>query len=811
MPQPLFDLLQRCTVKVIVPGDWGTGFFVAPGQVLTCAHVVKQHPVEAIELHQQETKIATVRQIHRPEGSNLDVVLLEVDRTDAIATNEQPCVWLGEAYETDDALYLYGFPSDFKPGAPTAGGVCDGETADERGALIKFRQMQIQPGHSGAALLNRKTGRVCGVVNKTRGAATDLGGVAVPVGEIWQQFPELKQRNHAFHQQDRRWADTISQQQRAAQDAVQRFHVPFLRNVYFTGREDILLELHGRLQGGSAVINQTQGIAGLGGIGKTQTAVEYAYRHFEVAYDWVFWLRADTLVNLQTDLGAVARQVGAVADPNLELEQQIQVALRWLNTQELWLLVVDNADDDTVLAALPTYLPTNPKGRVLITSRQAVLDGVNVAEPLPLGTWARQSSVDFLLKRTGRPDTEAEQANASQLAAALGDLPLALEQAAAYMVRRQTPFRLYGQQYEKQRLKLLEKEKVRAGQYAESVRTTWQINFDAVAEANPASAELLQLSAVLAPDEIPYELLILGRQHWTEALQQALEADDWDTAVFLMGELLEPLSQYSLIRWEAEDYRYSIHRMVQEVIRDQMPDKGLEWANRAVAGVWQAFPDSDQLDNWSVCDRLLPHGLRLRPWLTREQVWTETGGRLLNELGYFLEKRGQYNLSAEIFEQALEMRRELLGDRHPNVATSLNNLAALYRSQGRYDAAEPYYQQALEMRRELLGDRHPSVASSLNNLAALYESQGRYEAAEPYYLQALEMRRELLGDRHPDVAGSLWNLSALRYQQGRLNEAESLLLEALPIYEERLGLEHPNTKNLRSWIDAVQTSLNGLA
>ncbi|MGB3491414.1 MAG: serine protease [Elainellaceae cyanobacterium] len=210
MPQPLFELLKRSTVKVIVPNDWGTGFFVAPGQVLTCAHVVRQHPGESIELHQQGTKIATVRQIHRPQESDLDVVLLEVVSIEGAETNDFPCVALGDTYNTDDELYLYGFPSDFKPGAPTAGGVCEGETADERGPLIKFRGMQIQPGHSGSALLNRKTGQVCGVVNKTRGAATDLGGVAVPVGEIWRQFPELRQRNQDFHQQDQRWRETVT-------------------------------------------------------------------------------------------------------------------------------------------------------------------------------------------------------------------------------------------------------------------------------------------------------------------------------------------------------------------------------------------------------------------------------------------------------------------------------------------------------------------------------------------------------------------------------------------------------------------------
>lgn len=511
-------------------------------------------------------------------------------------------------------------------------------------------------------------------------------------------------------------------------------------------------------QSHTAALSQPAAVSGLGGIGKTQTAVEYAYRYRDT-YSAVFWLRADTLVNLQNDLGEIAQKTGALADPNLELDQQIQVAMQWLNTHDHWLLIVDNADEDAIVGKLPNDLPTNSNGQVLITSRQSVLDQVNVADPLPLDTWTRDASVDFLLKWTRRPDTNTERTAARQVAEALGDLPLALEQAAAYMVRRKCPFRLYGQQYEKLRLDLLEKEPVKAGQYAESVRTTWQINFNAVAEAKPASAQLLQLSAVLAPDEIPYELLWGGRRHWPEALQSVLEAEDADTAVFVMGELLEPLDLYSLIDWEAETHRYSIHRMVQEVIRDQMGEATLlDWADRAVAGVWQAFPDSDELSNWALCDRLLPHGLHLRPWLIREQVWTESGGRLLNSLGYYLEKRGQYNLAVEIFEQALALHREQLGESHPAVASSLNNLAGLYYSQGRYAAAEPLYQQAIAIDRQALGADHPDFAIDLSNLAGLYTATGRFADVEPLYLQALFIFVQRLGQEHPYVNQALGNL-----------------------------------------------------
>ena len=173
----------------------------------------------------------------------------------------------------------------------------------------------------------------------------------------------------------------------------------------------------------------------------------------------------------------------------------------------------------------------------------------------------------------------------------------------------------------------------------------------------------------------------------------------------------------------------------------------------------------------------------------------------LNNLALLYKLQGRYEAAEPLYIQALERFRSLLGDSHPHVATSLNNLAALYESQGRYEAAEPLFQQALEMSRSLLGDSHPDVATSLNNLALLYKSQGRYEDAEPLYQQALELRRSLLGENHPDVATSLNNLAGLYYSQGRYEAAEPLFQQALEMSRSLLGENHPD----------VASSLNNLA
>ncbi len=166
-----------------------------------------------------------------------------------------------------------------------------------------------------------------------------------------------------------------------------------------------------------------------------------------------------------------------------------------------------------------------------------------------------------------------------------------------------------------------------------------------------------------------------------------------------------------------------------------------------------------------------------------------------------LYQQGKYNEAIPLAEQALAIRKQQLGDNHPDTATSLNNLAALYESQGRYSEAEPLYKQALAIRKQQLGDNHPDTAQSLNNLAELYESQGRYSEAEPLYKEALAIRKQQLGDNHPSTASSLNNLAVLYESQGRYSEAEPLYKQALAIWKQQLGDNHPLTA----------TSLNNLA
>lgn len=166
---------------------------------------------------------------------------------------------------------------------------------------------------------------------------------------------------------------------------------------------------------------------------------------------------------------------------------------------------------------------------------------------------------------------------------------------------------------------------------------------------------------------------------------------------------------------------------------------------------------------------------------------------LLNNLAVLHQSQGRYSEAVPLFRRALAIRVQLLGEDHPSVGQSLSNLAELYRLQGNYQEAAPLHQRALEIRIQQLGPDHPDTANSFNNLANLYHDLGRYQEAEALYQQALKIREQHLGPNHPETATSLNNLATLYCEQGRYIESESLYQRALTIDEKQLGLNHPST------------------
>jgi tetratricopeptide (TPR) repeat protein len=490
---------------------------------------------------------------------------------------------------------------------------------------------------------------------------------------------------------------------------------PLCTQPYFTGRDTVLHNLHEALSRDNATaLTQGYAIFGLGGIGKTQTAVEYAYR-YRSEYRFIFWVRAETEVALQAGFGEIARMLDLPEKDATNPTETVQAVRRWLEREGEWLLVFDNADTPEFLKA---YYPRTPRCHILLTSRAQLFDTLGIARPLALEQMQPEEALNFLFKRTARAQSDpAEQQAAEHLAADLGYLPLALEQAAAYLAAKAARFQDYLASFQRQRLSLLNKAQPRTGEYPASVASTWALNFQEV-EQNPVAADVLRVSAFLSSEAIPLELLTEGASQLGPVLAGALAISEDPLA---LNEALEPLTRYSLIRLDVDTRTYSMHRMVQEVLKNQLgAEQQAHWAERVVRAVEQSFPEVDY-QTWTRCERLIPHALLCAAHLDYWGMTFWEARTLLLQTGYYFYQRGQYWEAEPLWKSALTICEEMLGPEHPDTLSSLNNLAILYHSQGKYEQAKPLYQRALEARERLLGPEHPDTIRVRNNYANLLQ------------------------------------------------------------------------------------------
>ena len=551
---------------------------------------------------------------------------------------------------------------------------------------------------------------------------------------------------------------------------------------FFVGREALLAHLHERLAAGGAAA-----LHGLPGVGKTQTALAYAARH-RADYRAVFWVRAATREDLVAGFGALAALLDLPEKAAVEQDIAVAAARRWLERETGWLLIFDNADD---LALAREFLPARSTGRSLLTTRDPATRAL--AEPLAVDCLPPEVGALFLLRRAGRlgsaePLADAppsDRDTAETLARELGGLPLALDQAGAYLDTMQLAVGEYLERYREagRALRALQGGLADHG----SVAATFALAFAQVENSDPAAAALLRLGAFLDGGGIPEELFAGAADDLGPALGPALASP------LGLDDRCRAASRLSLLHRDPDHRLLLIHPVVQDALRDGLDDDARAgWSERAVRLVDRAFPEVE-FDNWPDCERLLPQALACAGWIARDASPTLDAARLLNQAGFYLRERARYDEAEPPHRRALAIRERALGPDHPATAQSLNNLALLYRDQGRLAEAEPLWQRALAIFEQALGPEHPLTALSLNNLAALYHDQGRPDEAEPLYRRALAIRERALGPDHPDTATGLNNLAALYHAQGRLAEAEPLFERALALRERALGPAHPDT------------------
>jgi len=566
-------------------------------------------------------------------------------------------------------------------------------------------------------------------------------------------------------------------------------HVP----PHFMGRDDAFAAIEAALQ------RETSGLAvaalyGLRGVGKTTLAAAYAERHRN-DYRATWWIRAQTEAGTRTDLVALGVRLRWVGADEKEEQALAAVMERLRQEGEGILLIFDNAADAD---ALKPYLPRGGRGKILVTSNTHAWR--NIAVRVEIGPWPKDVGAAYLVARTGR---DAEREAAQALSEALGGLPLAHEQAAAYCERLEKPLAEYRKRFETAPARVLDDARDAPAEYHDrlTVTKTFALAIDEAAKLHAGVEPLIVHAALLAPEPLPLFLFAQGREKFGEPLAGALADDGLDEAV-------AALRAFALIERETiaderdpaiETETIRLHRLVRQVAADRCAGPAREAARAALMAALAAVYPRDIADAktwpdaWPRARRLdAPASALLED--PPPEAAEEAAGRVLEGLAAYRHYAlGAYARARPLYERALAIREKRLGPNHPDTAETLNNLALLLRDEGNHAAARPLLERALAINEKTFGPEHAATATSLNNLALLLRDEGDLATARPLFERALAIAEKTLGADNPATAAALSNLGLVLRGEGDLAGARARFERALAIDEKALGPDHPDT------------------
>jgi tetratricopeptide (TPR) repeat protein len=567
---------------------------------------------------------------------------------------------------------------------------------------------------------------------------------------------------------------------------------PRLHNLPFSPLGDLLkgrdADLESLDSGQTTAITPAQAIYGLGGIGKTRLAVEYAWRSGD-RYDTALFVVANSPDALRSGLANLAQPYILNLDEYKapSEEETIAAVRRWFGSHGGWLLILDNVDTKVAQGEVTKMLPSLWRGRVLITSR--IQDWAPSVHRQALETLSLDEAQKFLLERTDRTRTEDDAVLANVLAKKLEGLPLALEQAAAYISHHRQTFADYLKSWERETYDVLNWYDKNVMLYEASVAVTWQTT---LRQLSLEATAILQLASYLAPDPIPLKMFENGKRFAKEGARLlGREIDEAQDGSWSIGSAIAELGSYSMIVREGSNF--TVHRLVQEVMRSRIASgRQRDWIYLSLRIVNRFSPrKADDIGSWPTWDLLRPHALVVIEHASNAGVYSPTG-RLMNQVALFLEAKGLYGEAEPLMRRALQFGEESLGPRHPVVALRLNNLAHLLQFVGHFSEAEAMLRRAIEIDEVAFEPQHPNVARDLNNLAQILRATSRVPEAEKMIRRALEIDETSLGADHPNVAIGLSNLAELLLFTHRLEEAEPMMERALEIDRKNFDRLHPN-------------------
>jgi tetratricopeptide (TPR) repeat protein len=559
----------------------------------------------------------------------------------------------------------------------------------------------------------------------------------------------------------------------------------------FVGRTQELTTLRALLtDAGEAAVTQetrTRAIHGLGGIGKTTLALHYAHT-YRRDYTLVWWITAETTEQIVTGLASLAMWLCPQWAITAGVPERAAWALLWLQWHPGWLLVFDNVEDP---ADLRHYLGALPDGHHLATSRTAT-GWHTIAPTMPLGLLHAEAAVDLLCTLTFGAEhapTSAQRRDAADLAADLGYLPLALEQAGAYLFETGTLLADYRQ--------MLGRVMDAAAGGIDPERTIariWHHTLTAIERRNLQAVTLLNAMAWLAPDAIPRTLLA-----------------PFCPDPLALGQALGALYAYNMIAYSADRQAINVHRLVQTVLRHQPAGSdgyppGRQDAEHLIQRAVSAG-NTDTLE-W---ERLLPHVIGLAESKPAHSPTSIETADTYDAAAQYLHHQGREAHTIRLRTAALVQREQALGDTHPHTLASRNNLAGAYKEAGDLGRAIPLYETALAQSEQVLGDTHPQTLVSRHDLAWAYKEAGDLSRAIPLYETALAQSEQVLGGTHPNTLASRNNLAWAYRAAGDLGRAIPLYETALAQSEQVLGDTHPNTLASRNNLAGAYEAAGDLA
>jgi len=590
------------------------------------------------------------------------------------------------------------------------------------------------------------------------------------------------------------------------------------RNAVFTGRGRVLEQLRDQLLGATQRVVLPQALHGLGGVGKTQVALEYAHR-FRADYDVVWWVPALQPDSIRSALAVLAARIGLrVGDNVAEAANAALEALRRGTPYARWLLIFDNADNP---AELEQFLPGGD-GHVLITSRDPAW--TQFAKPIAVDVFTEEEATLHLLRRV--PGLARD--SAVKIGRALGFLPLAIEQVAAWLEATSMPASEYLDALEHETASTLT---LSTKEFPQSVALTWNVSFRQLREASPAAARLLELLAFFSSDPISLDLI-----YSDETAEILIPYDETLRDKLVLGKVVREISRFALAKVDQGNNSIQVHTLVQAVMRDGMDaehkSETMHDVHKILVGARPPHGDTDDPDNWPSLDKIMPHvqaslaaecdeedtrqmfiDLVRYQWKRGNFEGALSSGRYLadlwkNRLGadywqrlFLLSQLANVYRSQGRFIEAYELDMDVwarqqssptIGRTHPHTLITASGLTADMRALGKFQDALDLDKQTYAALQDLYGEDHPRTLMAANNLAVSYRSLGDCYSARELDEDTLERRQAALGEKHPYTLFSASNLARDEREAGQYQASVARLRATYETYLEVLGDQLPD-------------------